>query len=369
MTDLVINRSAFLGFLIGIFLVLAVFETKLIAIPVAIWWSVGRFRTQKKLFPILICGFYLLGWIACKGLLIEGFSSKAIQEVFPILILCLFACLHIERSVFKGIFLALMSIAFLDSISNVLQLFFDIDLFGQGVEHFRVDGVRTKGIFGNSFYSLSLSLSVLLLYLSWSRKGRFEALFYFLLGLVGALRSFILILLLFFRRFIVSGSWFSTFGKAILISTGIYLATILSLHWGVFEEGSGNYYRLVAWRNALQEIAVNPLIGSLQPIPKMPESFAITVENLIRYRIYESKLLQDAVFYGLPFTCLKIFLFYLIGQKVFREDLNSMDLLRDIKRFLAAFLIVDYMVFSFFGMPILTVVISAILFSDTADRL
>lgn len=359
-SGVVVRKNSLYGMLIGGGLSLAAFNTSFIVLPMVLWLARSRLRIRKAHSLLLLLGFTLLLWMVFKAFWIEGFSARLKNEIFPIFTLCAFVSFYIDRSVFVGVLIGMLPVFVLDSASNIAQMFLGVDLYGGSVSQYRTDGARAQGLFGSSFFSLSISFSVFLLFYAAFGRSKVEYLFYFFMAIVGSLRAYVVIVLLFFRRFVRGSSSTWSFFAAVLTSLGIFYVTYLSISVGFFSDQSGNYFRLFAWVNAINEISMNPVFGSTASIPQMPEVLSINEDNLIYYRIYESKLLQDAVLYGIPFVIIKLVFFFEVGRQVRK---SRSDEIGDMKSFLSFFLLVDFAVFSFFGMPILTVVISAILFA------
>ena len=67
-------------------------------------------------------------------------------------------------------------------------------------------------------------------------------------------------------------------------------------------------------------------------------------------------LLQDAVRYGLPLAFMKLVFFYCVGKIHYQKRICRPDPLAEIKNFTVAFLITDYVIFSYFNMPIVALV-------------
>lgn len=303
-----------------------------------------------------------------KSWSIDGIGKYLLQDLFLISVLAAFSTLKFRKFILYGLILALAPVAILDATSNFLQLTIGTDFFGNKPDAYRSDGVRLVGMFGHSFISLGLYLSAFMLFRATGFGRLISYAPFFLIVIVGSLRGYIFPLILLAYHFLFRMRWTFVFFASLAISVAVVIATFYVVSSGLQSESSGNAFRIIAWQNALEQIAHQPLFGINVPPPPLPEDFAVTEENLKYYQIYESMLLQDAVRYGLPLVLMKIVFFYYVGKNYYQRCIFRTDSLVEIKNFVVAFLITDYLIFSYFNMPIVALVAGIILGTKISEN-
>lgn len=303
----------------------------------------------------------LVVWVFIKCLSINEMGLQTIQDIYLVVVLGFFSIFSLKDCILKGFVAIFSSVVLLDLSSNLMQATLGIDLLGNIPDLDRSDGIRLVGMLGHSFISLGLYFSLFLLLSAAGFKWYIAYMPLLMMLIVGSLRAYIFIPLLIFCTVIFNLRWRAAFFIAIAISMVVAAATVLSVSEGLLSESSGNAFRVFAWKNAIDVIATNPYFGADMAPPFLPPDFVVTEQNIIDYQIYESSILQDAARYGLPFVLLKLTYIYWVGILNYQKGNQEISQLAKTKNFIVFFIVVDYLVFSYFSMPATAMVAAVVL--------
>jgi hypothetical protein len=354
-----------LGLSVGICLLLATLDNRMIIPAFLLSLLSGNFIIAKSRLYILFFALILIFWMLIKEVSVPGVSRNIYVSILPFCFFAAFSIKKISTKFLLALLIGFLPILILEYITIVLQRIFQVNLFGQQFENFRSDGVRAKGLFESSFYSLSLMICFTLLYFRIWKAGVFAYALYIILFLSGTLRSLIFILLFSTRRYVYLKYWTIIFCISIISSVGIFMMTYLSVHFEFYTQNSGNFFRVNAWKNAIEEISNNSFWGTKQATPTLSDNIAINLENISAFRIFESKLLTDAVNYGFFFVIFKLTFFFMLGAEVHLQAKTQVDHSKYVIQFIPAFLVLDYCVFGFLTMHILGLIMTLLIFSSS----
>lgn len=360
-----LSKGGVLGWAIGAFLSVSAYSTSAVVAPFMLAIAFSRLNVRGTDIVLISLWFLITFWILVKSFLFWNSSDHLLEELFLITVLTTFSVFKIRSFILYGVIAAFVPIVLLDAISNLLQLSTGTDFFGNTPDLYRSDGTRLVGIFGHSFISLGLYLSAFLLFRAsnFTRVTSYIPVLFMLL--VGSLRGYIFPLLLILYNFLFRRNWSFVFFTSLIIATAVAAATFYSVSSGLNSATSGNAYRIFAWQNAIIEIGQHPLFGSETPPPTLPENFSVNEQNLIYFQIFESKLLQDAVRYGLPLALLKVCFFYCLGKMHYKKIILKINSFQEVKNFISSFIIIDYAIFAYFNMPVVALTAGIILGSIT----
>ncbi len=310
---------------------------------------------RQNIVPICLC-MLMLTWVLIKSFLLSNLGKEIVYIVFPLIIIFYFQIKQVDLEKYKGLITPVFIIFFLDLFFNVYGLIFGMDPLGR-VATARPDEeyARHGGIMNHTFFSVVISLTTLLVCRSIWQYRRVAILAIFNLLATGTYRSIIYIVLyVIYIRFIHKFKWYQQCFLALLIGMAIMLSTWASIAFGVLQEGSGNYYRIVAWASALNYIMADPLTGHWTKFDTFDADEGMSVENIVEAGVTESAILGDAVRWGLPFALAKFLLLLLLSRKTSR--LNSVHAgfrnaginLKTIQ-FIPFLIVVDYIMGSAWG--------------------
>lgn len=348
------------GFVAGLALVAATVSTTLIMVPMLLVIGFARHRQSSKNLRAFTLWIVMTVVVLVKTLYIDEMGPYVLRDAFFITILGLFAVIEVSPRFLVGLSIGFLPIALLDMTSNVLQFFTGSGLFGTEANTLRADGSRLTGLFDNSFYSLSLTFAAILGLNASTRFPKTQFILWCIMPAVGSFRGVLLPLIFITRSLVLKFSWPITYCFAIFIALAVGLLNVAAVQFGFSSEESGNANRVYAWSHAFEVIAESPFFGLNVRPPELPPSISMNKENIVEYQIYESTLLQDCVRYGAIYVFAKLGFFYIIGQRIF-ERASASSHLDELKKFIIFFAVVDYVIFSFFGMPSLALVGAAIL--------
>lgn len=348
---------------------LATMMTSGVVVPMAAAIAISRRSVTFRRLGIFGLWALLAFLIIGKAIMIDGRGTYIFKDLFLITTLSIFMLVRVNKAVLAGVVVGFIPIALLDATSNLMQLFLGQGLFGTTVSGLRDDGARLTGIFGSSFFSLSIYLVTTLGMQAVGFRRTFSRAFLLMMLLVGSLRAYVLPLLFITYRFVFRFAWPMVFIFSVLVSISVAVATFYSVHLGYFSDISGNSYRLFAWASAFSSISEAPILGADVPPPVIPPEVGINQDNIVYYQVFESTMLQDAVRYGVPFVVLKFIFFYQIGKTYFaRGALRSGSTLAVTKNVVVSLMVTDYVIFSFFGMPLMSLIAGLILATEEPRR-
>jgi hypothetical protein len=358
---MVVKIGSVWGATIGALLLLSAFSASAVIAPFLLAITICQVTLNNLRLYVFILWASITVWILAKSWSIGGIGAYLLQDLFLISVVAAFSILTYRKIVLQGMILALVPIVFFDATSNILQLTIGVDFLGNTPDLYRSDGVRLVGLFEHSFVSLGLYFSFFLLVQAVGQRKPFVYAPIVMMILVGTFRSYIFPPILLVYAILFRMTWRIVFFTSLAIAVAVFVATFLSINWGFLSESSGNAFRVIAWLNAFVEISRHPVTGIEVAPPPFPEDFSATEDNFVKYQIYESMLLQDAVRYGLPLVFMKLLFFYHIGKIHYKKCAPKSEPLASAKNIIVAFLITDYVAFSYFGMPITALVAGSIL--------
>lgn len=269
-------------------------------------------RIPKEYLPIVTITAIQLIWIWGVNL---HYESKSI-----------FYMLQLSASgiILTAMVFVSMSVSFIDKMLRSVYLLFLIDFcFNLSIYVFGVDpfgrsaGVRpgdlvprVGGIFGHPFYSVNIATVALISGVFLNKKNM---IYLAILGLIinGTFRSPLMLALtalvfvsLKFRLKLCNINILS-----IIFVSCVFGATFMT---AVVNDGfvSGNYLRVAAWLNAIQNIAQNPIFGA--HIFTKGSFDEMSLDTIIEYGIAESSYLQLALDFGILAAVLNMVVLYLI---------------------------------------------------------
>jgi hypothetical protein len=360
-----VKKPTRIGFVIGMLMTLATVVPSTIIVPILA--IITLYRGTRVKSRVLIFWLIMAVIIGSKAIMTGGLAINIIKDYFLITTLAFFSLLRVEKHIIYGVAVAYFPIALLDATSNLIQLYTGEGLFTNTTIVLREDGSRLTGIFGNSFFSLCIYLTIIFAMMASGLNKLYHLAFMIMMILVGSLRAYILPILMILYRFLFKFEWFIVFLFSISISILIGLLNYYSVKYGFYSDNSGNAYRVFAWTNAISLISDAPILGSNITAPLISAEIGINEDSIIEYHIYESPLLQDAVRYGLAFVALKLTFFYLIGKQFFARGATYADRpLAFTKNAVVALIVTDYIIFSFFGMVTLALAAGLVLATKEA---
>lgn len=316
----------------------------------------SKTRLNKQNIVAASLCILMLAWVLLKSFLLSNPGKEVVYIVFPLIVVFYFQVKQVDFEKYKGLINPVLIIFILDLLFNVYGLMFGMDPLGR-VATARPDEIyaRHGGIMNHTFFSAIISLTTLLICGSVLAYRRITILAIFNLLATGTYRSVIYIVLYFvYVRLIHKFKWYHQCLLAVLIGISIMLGTWASIAFGVLQEGSGNYYRIVAWASALNYIGDSPFAGYWGKFEAFDADEGMSVENIVESGVTESAILGDAVRWGLPFALAKFFLLLFLSRKT--SQLQSVHATFqnagiDLKtiQFIPFLIVVDYIMGSAWG--------------------
>ncbi len=288
------------GIIIGAILVLGLFNNS-IGIPVLILFLIffsKKIGIDKSDIPIVFLLVMKMIWIISIFLLFKNNSIFNLFQTLGVDLMMLIVFLTKRDEIFyKGFFISIAILFSIDLAFNIWTLFFGADPLGR-VASLRPGDIslRLGGIFYHPFYSINISF-VTLLFAMYLRNRLI--LFLCVLNIVmnGSFRGSLTLIIFSIVFFLLK--WRVRFSRLFIISivlaATVFLITIFSV--GFTGEISGNFYRVFAWSNAIENILQHPMIGthsfSTDELPSINE------DTIKEFGIAESTYLGYALHYGI----------------------------------------------------------------------
>lgn len=278
----------------------------------------SRAKITKKNLPIILICILLLAWVLIKSALISNLNKGIVYSLFQVLVILYYQIRPVSREFYIGMTAPVFLFFSVDLFFNIFGLIFGVDPLGQAAsvrpgEQF----ARHGGVMGHPFASVVISMTTLLLCTSVGRYKWIAPLALLNLFATGTYRSVVYVALYFFYiRYLHGIRWYYQCLLAGVAGLLVMSATWVSVLIGFAQEGSGNYFRLFAWANAVSVIYENPILGYWGVFEPFDREMGVSAENIVASGITESAVLADAVFWGLPYVCLKIALILLLARSV-----------------------------------------------------
>lgn len=304
------------GIIVGIILVLGLFN-EAIGLPVLFIYLI---LTGKKLTlernNELICLLILLKicWIT---IIFVAFKDGSIYSFFQtigmdLMILMAFLLRGDERF-YKGFFIPIAMLFMVDFFFNSWTFLYDADPLGR-IATMRPDDImpRVGGIFFHPYYSINISFVTILfsLYLRhrlllllavinmvWNTSYRSNLTLIILVAIIVLLR-----LRVKFEKLVAI---------AVAMVVAVFVVTYISVPY--LSDYSGNYYRVFAWKNAIEFIRTDPIVGTHHlSVGNLP---AISEDTIRDFGISESTYLSYALHYGIIPAILQLLLIMIIFKR------------------------------------------------------
>ena len=354
------------GFFFGLALVLTLIKLSigLPALLLYIIMHIKELRTTRLKFIILLLIVFKIIWMILIHILLSNKSHfSLLQTLTPDIILSSMLLLRINLIFLKGFFIPLICLFIVDFIFNLSLYLFGFDLVGRG-QALRDDDFlpRLSGVFGHPFYSINISfVSFIIGFFIKSKLLIFASLLsLFATGslrgpLTGVLILVILVLVYFdFKKRNMLLVFFA-------FASCVFLVTIFSAENAQYV--SGNYLRVIAWKNALIHIINNPILGYHSFLPG--DFTVMNVETIINYGISESAYLQYALDFGLIPMLITIIVFFILFTSSYRQLKFDRCKENTAIYIFACVALVDSAYGTIYGSVYTTVVYSALLVSYT----
>lgn len=213
-----------------------------------------------------------------------------------------------------------------DLLFNCYSITAGSDLLGRGLDarDGLLVGARHGGLFAHSFYSGSISIAALVVFLSLPKSRALPLLALFNLVAAGSWRLgvaaiVILSVALLWRRWSRRGSAVFIVLCSLLVVAGVVLTSgILPVPW---EPNLSNSNRLYAWLLAIEKLRGAELLGV--GLPNTSGLEAITFEVIDENLISESWYLGTALAFGVPYTLMT---FFALVSAYFGENFDRVDM-------------------------------------------
>ena len=272
-----------------------------------------------------------------------------------------------------GLCLPLLILFLGDFFFNIWAVATGSDPFGREASFRPGDFLpRLGGLFYHPFYSINISivtmLFTLLFWKRWICKAAFVAAVVNI-GVNGSLRGSVLLVVFFAMMFLLRRRmpFAMLFFSGILVATGVFYATVFSTDY--LPSGSGNHFRVFAWKNALSVIWAHPISGegTFQTGPL----YAINEETLQEFGIAESFYLDVAIRYGavpaLAHLAVLSFVFWTSVSALYREEGQSGHRLRFVRAVFAGVAFVDSFYGTFLGSVLTSICFGVLQFTCRAQ--
>lgn len=306
------------GLVFGCILVMALFNVT-IGTPILVFYILFKTKSlflsdDNKLIVVLLLAKIL--WIFLIEILFRGtLTFSFLQTVNMDIILILTALIGYDKNFFGGFYIPVTIFFIIDFIFNLWTHIFGVDPLGRGAG-LRPDDIflRVGGIFHHPFYSINISIVMILFSIYMQRKILLS------LAIINVLWNgsdrgdiTLIVLLILFILFKYRVSFKILLLTSILLVSSVFIVTIISVTY--MHAGSGNFYRVFAWSNALENIVIHPILGTHTFLTdKLPD---VSKDTIILYGVSESAYLDIAVHYGIfPALMNMLVLFIIFSKKV-----------------------------------------------------
>ncbi len=322
------------------------------------FWVATKPRCDKAVIRIIGLFIVILSLVSMKFYFLGTYKYSYLVQLYPLIVLTLTFTRRIDLNWIQGFFLPIFILFSVDFLFNLSTLLLGFDLIGR-VPGTRIDGVRLGGVFGHSFYSLSISSAVLLLSIFLKKSNFF--LYFALLNFLwlGTLRSFVY--LFGFATFYIfrKKSLKFHFFLSITVAALTVFATYMSLRLGFSEVGSGNYFRTYAWEAAIENISSNFFWGCSKFFSDFNSNMGISKETILASGITESPLLTDWLHWGLLFVLIKVLFITYLGNFAIKSTYKEISFYS----FIYYIIFLDYFISGLLGNMLLGFTV-ALLFSS-----
>ncbi len=304
------------GILFGLFLIFSLANLTIGLVILFVYvLSFLHQRVPRDTLVIVILIFAQVVWTASINLLFKNTSFILQLQQYSInAILLLMLVTPLSIRFINGMLKSLICLFLVDFLFNLSVLFFGIDLLGRGAQ-LRADDYlpRVGGLFGHPFYSANISTIAFISGL-FLRKNWIIFLSAMALLLNGTFRSPLILIIavatlivLKLKLRIASILIFS-----LLIVSCVVVVTAYSANPDA-SYVSGNYLRIVAWSNAVQNIVASPFFGSHSF--KTGTFDFMSIDTIVDYGIAESLYLQVAQDFGIPCAIIIFMVYFLIMRR------------------------------------------------------
>jgi hypothetical protein len=220
-----------------------------------------------------------------------------------------------DEDFYRGLFSPIAVLFAVDFIFNIWSHLFGMDPLGR-IAITRPDDIipRVGGIFFHPFYSINISF-IMILFSIYMRHRLLLLLAVANIATNGSYRGILTLIVLVVIYFLLTQG--VKFKKLVTLSVAmvaiIFVIAIFSINY--LGDNSGNYYRLFAWRNAIENIMINPIMGTHKfSIGELPN---ISKETIMDFGIAESTYLSYAMHYGiLPAIIHFLVILFIFSQRV-----------------------------------------------------
>ena len=316
------------GIVVGIILVLGLLDAA-IGLPLLFLYLLligKKLSLERKYLPIVLLLLLKVFWITMVSIAYEDgaiFSYFRTISVDIMILLTIF--LKKDKSFYRGLFIPIAVLFAVDLVFNIWTPLFGADPLGR-VAVARPDDIipRLGGIFFHPYYSINISFVVIL----FSMFMRYRLLL--LLAIVniaanGSYRASLTLIVLAAIYFLLMQR--VKFKKLVAISVvmaaAVFAVTVVSISY--LGRNSGNYYRVFAWVNAIENIMIHPIIGT--HTFGTGELLNISEDTIKEFGIAESAYLDYALHYGIfPAIAHLTVILFIFSQRVkllYSRNVNS----------------------------------------------
>ena len=258
-----------------------------------------RWRAHHGL--MLCASLWGLLALSSRGFQEEGLAYLAYLWIIPLLM----AFYKPDRGTSETYQQMILAIFVADLSFNAYALLAGSDLLGRQLDQREglLSSMRAGGLFAHSFYSGSISIAALILFITRRSSSAFIALALFNLLAAGAWRLSIAALTV----LLMSQLW-DRLGRrgyfTFIAIASILVAVAVILTSGLldtsFEVNESNTNRVFAWLLAMQKISDAWLLGV--GLPMTSELTSVNTDAIDNYLIAESWYLSTSLAFGVPYT-------------------------------------------------------------------
>ena len=363
------------GLIFGLILV-AGLANGMIGMPLTLGFLIITSRTlhwsgEAKILATLIA--LKGGWIT--GLLL----LRGAPAPFSVVLLLSFDCALLITMLLRrpAVFTAGLSVPVLllfvgDFSFNAWTMAFGSDPLGREAFYRPGDVLpRLGGLFSHPFYSINISVVAMLFSLMYWRSLLCKVIFlaaFLNIASNGSMRGAVLLVVFFGVMFLLKRRvpFPALLIACILAAAGVFGITAFSTNY--LPPGSGNHYRVFAWKNALSVVQAHPVTGygSFQT----GEIYAINEDTFQDYGIAESFYLDLAIRYGvfpaIMHFAILVFVFYISVRRLYIKGADE-SRLRFIRSLFAGVAFVDSFYGTFLGSVLTSICFGVLQFTCRAQ--
>jgi hypothetical protein len=306
------------GIIAGIILVVGL-ANEMVGLPLLFLYLLltsKKLSLDRKYLPIVLLLQLKVLWITLVSIAYKDASILSYFRTIGVdMMIMLTILLKKDKNFYKGLFIPIAALFVVDLVFNIWTYSFGADLLGRLAMYRPGDIIpRTGGVFYHPYYSINISIVVILFSIFLRRR---LLLVLSILNIVsnGSYRgSLTLIILAAVTFLLIRRAKFRTLVAISLVMVASVLAlTVVSVSY--IGSYSGNYYRVFAWVNAIENIGIHPIVGTHTFIlGKLP---SVSEYTIMEFGIAESPYLNYALHYGiLPALVHLVVITFVFSQRV-----------------------------------------------------